>query len=335
MFKRIIFFITLLNSLSIATEISTNIVSYTTYANGAVNVYINYYQDADKDTRDKSQDWIAVYKKGTTNDWKNVINWAWVNNLLGNHPGDNYGHIFRDTHIVEAGEYEVRFFKNNSFIVDKSLSFTIKKIPSFLNKIYKAGPNTIHTNGFDGHTFTPAPKDWIGIYKENDDNTWQNVIQWGWLKDLKKYHYLNELILDKNLYQEGVKYKARYFLNNSFHTYKETEPFYMGELPDDEKDVLDVFTIKRDDGSYLIKGSVLVQYVTSSKDWIGLFKKNVEFTEKSNLIAWSYAGAENGLNGLEILKPELFENGGEYKAIFFKNDSYKKFGKVFTFTQKD
>jgi len=333
MFKQIIFIIALLSSLSIATEVSTNFELKTTYANGAVDVLIDYHRDADREIRDKSKDWVAVYKKGTSTAWQNVINWAWVKDLSGQAPGDYYGHIFRGTHIAKPGEYEVRFFKNNSFIVDKSLSFTTKQVPSFLTFIKKAGYDAILMRGFDSHEFVPAPRDWVGIYKENDDNTWQNVIQWGWLKDLKKYGTYR-LTLNKDLYQKGVKYKARYFLNNSFHTYKETEAFYVGELPDNEKKVVSFAFIEKRDGALFSRAGVYSNYIKSPNDWIGIFKNDVEFTDVSNLIAWAYVSKVNSSKTLEILKPELIESKKDYKAVFFRNNSYEKFGKAFTFKSR-
>ena len=324
---------TLLSSFSIATEVSINLGWNTPYANGAVNILIDYNKDADRDIRDKSKDWVAVYKKGTTTAWQNVINWAWVKDLHGQAPGDYYGHIFKGTHIAEPGEYEVRFFKNNSFTVDKSLSFTTKQVPSFLTSIKKAGYNAIIMQGFDNNEFVPTQQDWVGVYKENDDNTWQNVVQWGWLKDLKKYNsYM--LYLDTKLYEKGVKYKARYFLNNSFHTYKETEAFYVGELPDNEKKVFSFAFIEKRNGALFSRLGVYSNYINSPKDWIGIFKNDVEFTDRSNLIAWSYVSKANSSKTLQILKPELIESKGDYKAVFFRNDSYKKFGKSLTFKSR-
>ncbi|CAA6811457.1 MAG: Unknown protein, partial [uncultured Sulfurovum sp.] len=39
-----------------------------------------------------NQDWLAIYKQGTSTDWKNVIIWTWVDKLSRNAPMDSKIH---------------------------------------------------------------------------------------------------------------------------------------------------------------------------------------------------------------------------------------------------
>jgi len=59
------------------------------------------------------EDWVAVYRKGESNDWDNVIDWSWVKD------GDN---IF-DLSNVESGTFELRLFFDNSYHVASKTEF--------------------------------------------------------------------------------------------------------------------------------------------------------------------------------------------------------------------
>ena len=73
--------------------------------------------------------------------------------------------------------------------------------------------------------FNPNPKDWLGVYKVGDSNSWSNVKLWVWAKDLEKnpggyYHQFENV----NTIQ-GETFEVRYFLNNSFTPNKTSKPF--------------------------------------------------------------------------------------------------------------
>jgi len=63
------------------------------------------------------QDWVGIYPIGDSSDWANVIAWNWVgqgNTVLNQNPKP-----------MPTGEYEVRLFFHNSFIVEKTYRFTV------------------------------------------------------------------------------------------------------------------------------------------------------------------------------------------------------------------
>ena len=68
-------------------------------------------------------DWIALYEKNKSNAWQNVIKWAWVKDLKENEFDANDVN-FPDLMNENSPEYEIRFFRNNSFNLDTATSFS-------------------------------------------------------------------------------------------------------------------------------------------------------------------------------------------------------------------
>ena len=67
-----------------------------------------------KGAKIENSDWMAIYKLNDSNAWGNVIKWAWVKDLK-----ENTFHFDGDF----FGDYEIRFFRNNSFTVDSKSFF--------------------------------------------------------------------------------------------------------------------------------------------------------------------------------------------------------------------
>ncbi len=70
--------------------------------------------------------WVAIYKKGASNDWKNVIKWSWVKDLYSV-PSDEPAVKRYFTYTLPNGEYECRFFLNNTYKTFASFSFIADK----------------------------------------------------------------------------------------------------------------------------------------------------------------------------------------------------------------
>lgn len=153
-------------------------------------------------------DWIAIYPKGSSsNDWSNVVYWTWLH-------GERDKFIEFNP-ITEEGEYEVRAFFKNSYIVEASYSFKVIKVTTELkipyhtyteqNRIY------ISPKGFESNR-----GDWVGIYHKGVDNSWENVIAWVWIINKNHLSSFNPLPVGE--------YEARGFFKNSFKT-EATVPF--------------------------------------------------------------------------------------------------------------
>ena len=179
-----------------------------------------------EEVKPQEKDWIGIYKKGDSNAWSNVITWFWAKDF----DDGEYGSIFFHKRLhLQDGEYEARYFLNNSYVTfKKSNSITVKnsEVIGLEYREYLKGIK-IFTRGGQHH---PNQKDWIGIYKAGDDNSWGNVIEWIWAKDTH-FDPIQDLgdpykVFDlKKNYDPKEKYEARYFLNNSYTTFKKSKPF--------------------------------------------------------------------------------------------------------------
>jgi hypothetical protein len=169
----------------------------------------------------KPKDWVGLYKKDASNSWSNVIKWTWAKDYVISEDTRSGPNISFGKVNLEAGEYEVRYFLNNSFTTYRAEAFTVgnddvklRRLEiSFFNRIVNV--RFIATIWEEG--IHPNPKDWVGIYKKDTSNSWDNVIQWGWVKDRLNQGIPPEYLSFNNL--PAGEYEARYFLNNSFKTY--------------------------------------------------------------------------------------------------------------------
>lgn len=305
--------------------------------NGNIDVFIQY----EEGEVPNDKDWVAIYKKGSSTAWENVIDWGWVTNYRGIFPG-NQGHRFPAL-VLDEGEYEARVFKDNSFVLHKSISFTVKEPISNLKEV-KANYRRIDRHdeyidepGFQGvvdiHADSlqvylegltkpskPNKQDWVALYRKNDTNDWKNVIEWAWVSDLSSSFY-RWSIRELNL-EEG-DYEVRYFLNNSFDTYKKSASFYVEQHdnPHNVETLISTKVVKQDNSAY----NVEVNFEKSSanqKDWVAIFVAGKAF-KSSNVIAWSYNTTGNANGTIELSIPESYA-GKRLTAALFSNDSYRQ-----------
>lgn len=152
-----------------------------------------------------NKDWIAIYPKGSSTAWKNVVKWAWTKNK-------SEGTLtFKN---LPVGEYEVKGFYNNSYNAEVTKAFKVEQgnpngaIPILTTSkfVFKTTEDIrIKFENING-----ATNDWMGIYPADKDNSWENVIKWkfnsGGVTE-------GEANFDK--LPEG-NYEARIFYNNTF-----------------------------------------------------------------------------------------------------------------------
>ena len=324
MLKKTLLFFILFSTLILHAELIIN--SSPPNDNGAITLEIPPGQNA----LIHDNDWVGVYKKGTSTEWKNVIIWKWVREFKLNRAEYRiYSDILA---IKEAGEYEVRYFKNNSFTTYKAFNFILKGNSSPVSSLYYDDEqNNIAIVGFIKDVTQPNPTDWIGIYPKGSNNDWNNVIEWRWAKDSfpsgnqqqgeidKRY-----ISLDISQYQTNTQYEARYFLNNSFVTYKKSKPFSIKIKP------LNFFRMT----AFAQKNTVTVYLVGSDgylrpnpKDWIAIYKKGSS-NDWNNVLAWMWAKdvnikvIENSPHSkYDYLKIKL-QQGEEYEIRYFLNNSF-------------
>jgi len=275
-------------------------------------------------------DWIAIYPKNASNAWKNVIDWKWVR-LTPTEKSGRY-HIYSGAiRIKKSGEYQVRYFKNNSYKLYKAFDFNIaKKRDSFVTKLIPDMeiPNhpQIVISGFIKNVTVPAPKEWIGIFKKGDDNNWRNVIEWKWAKDTyynniqDKYHRI--MPLDSENYSADVRYEARYFLNNSYNMYLKSKPFYIPKLNKLNIEGISA-SYKNENFKFKVWLTDGTEFKHGSKDWIALYKEG-DSNDWKNVLTWGWAKDFKQLDNkhYELIKTIHLEKGKTYDVRYFKNNSY-------------
>ena len=131
---KIILSVVALSALSWSTDISS---WKTNYISGG-DVWIQL-----KDKPNNVEDWVGIYPKNASNDWKNVISWRWAKNISATQYDKGDWYKFK----LDDGAYEARFFLNNTFTVDDSMPFTVGnahppiiKKPTIGSRIIKSTP---------------------------------------------------------------------------------------------------------------------------------------------------------------------------------------------------
>ncbi len=148
------------------------------------------------------EDWIGIYPAGTSNDWDNVVSWAWTGGIVN-------GQVTLDG-VNSAGNYEIRAFFNNSFHMEAQDIITVQgNIEPSIESVkdtYDAGEDIV----VDISNAAGNQEDWVGVYPVGASNDWENVVSWAWTGG----------IVNGRVTLEGVpagNYEVRLFFNNSFN----------------------------------------------------------------------------------------------------------------------
>lgn len=146
------------------------------------------------DKPNTKEDWIGVFRKGAPSVWKNVVQWKWV--------GAASSYEFEN---LEVGEYEARFFQENSYYAQANVSFRVGKVIEVHTQkdIYQIEEPVLLRLSNQPNT----KEDWIGIFKKGTPSVWENVLQWKWVGAATSYSF------------EGLEvgeYEARFFQENSY-----------------------------------------------------------------------------------------------------------------------
>ncbi|MCK5831658.1 MAG: hypothetical protein KAH20_15290 [Methylococcales bacterium] len=86
-----------------------------------------------KNAPHNAEDWIGIYRDGTNTDWANVIAWRWVSENSQTQVDPGVWYKFSDNRLANkqnelplpVGKYVARFFLNNTYAVENSVSFNI------------------------------------------------------------------------------------------------------------------------------------------------------------------------------------------------------------------
>ena len=283
------------------------------YADGSMDILLKYHDDS-------ANDWIGIYKDGMSNEWKNVIAWKWVKDMDSGFAcptqscDESYPRFLRVQ--LEDGDYEARFFKDNSFLLDKKLDFTVSAVDSFvtdISQMYDAYLNELDIKiSGTSSSATPAPEDWIGLYQVGASTAWENVLKWAWVGD-DLFNFGSDIWSLDNTNLETGDYEIRYFLKNSFTIYKKTQPFHF--IKNNPNPVMkNVVTQTAHPYFSFVK---FKNASGNTTDWYGVFKEGV-VRNSANLRAWGY-NSNGETQGTLRLKEESF---GRYDMVWFKENTF-------------
>ena len=245
-----------------------------------------------------NEDWIAIYPKDSSNEWENIVDWAWTE-------GIEEGNISFDD--IPVGHYQLRAFFENSYTVEATCDFNVSNnLPLVALTIdkedYTDSENiTIHFSNMVGDA-----EDWIGIYPKNSSNAWENVIHWEWTGG-KRDGELTFSTLDVG------EYEVRAFFRNSFDLEKSLPFLIVHAQPNVE--------LTSSKAVYLPNELIYINFdhmLGASEDWIGIYPAGSSY-EFENVVAWkNTGGTEEGELSFEGLPT------GEYNIRAFFNNSLTK-----------
>jgi hypothetical protein len=236
------------------------------------------------------KDWMGIYAVDDNTDWKNVIDWSWAKD-----ESDSL-YEFLD---LDDGNYEARFFFNNTYKTEASVPFIVGDVVSIdiQKEIYQVNEEiVVKVAKISGN------RDWVGIYPKGSNNSWSNVVKWEWAKN------------NGNVNIDGVEageYEARLFFQNSYKV--------ESKIRFKVNDVIQA-TLSTSKNNYIEDEMVTVNVsnLSGNKDWVGIYPKNTNNSWR-NVIAWNWVTG-NGSFDLSSVRKDM--PIGEYEVRLFFNNSY-------------
>ncbi|CAA6811472.1 MAG: Unknown protein [uncultured Sulfurovum sp.] len=319
--KNILILVSILFSYSYSVEITLFNSNHDDQDGGKLDIQMKDYQETEKD-------WIAIYKRNSSNDWKNVIVWTWTNELFGVYRGDQDSKAwYNPLRGLPKGDYEARLFRKNSYIVEATLPFTVTQAEPYvyIRSSYGRYEHSIKNHFYFAPLYKENKLDWVGLYKTTDSNDWKNVKKWAWVKDLLKNpeapSYRKWNFSSSDIKKNEGEYEVRYFLNNSYLTYARSnksmliEPILrsieLGEIKQFEDNSANLEVKYRD-----IKRS-------SNKDWIALVKGDEDYYRHQNIVASQYLNHTETNGTVSFVVHPRYWEGKRLKAIIYKDDGYE------------
>jgi len=257
---------------------------------------------------ENQNNWIGLFKKDATNIWANVRSWAWIKDLpiYPIQAPNSEARKFQFQGEAD-GEYEIRFFENNSYNPHtiKTINLEASENRPFIE---------IETQNQYGDLIlksTNADKAWVGLFKKDAPSNSENILNWQWVRSIDHKTYFNTNALGNGIYE------ARLFFNNSYDLETKVE-----------------FTLNQDNNHVIFNGiqtyngegniNISINNIRQAGgEWIGVFKPNTVHII-DNLIAYAYVMGENNIE-LTTYQPELLTTG-DYTLVYFVRNSYVPFG---------
>ena len=306
MFLKKIFLLLTINSFLLSGLFASNFtVQIEKIDNNSVSIEFNstnYFGE-------NQDNWIALFKTNTPNVWANVRSWAWIKDL-SLHPTQTPNSEARKFQFQgeEDGEYEIRFFENNSYTPHTIQPITLEASQNrpFIEITVQNQYGDLILKS------TNADKAWVGLFKKDLPSTRENILNWKWVRPVDHKTYFNTNALASGDYQ------ARLFFNNTYDLEAEID-FRLNQ--EGNRVIFDGIQTYNGEGNIEVS---LSNFNHSGGDWIGVFKPNAVHII-DNLVAYAYV--PQGVNNVELItyQPELLTNG-TYTLVYFVRSSYVAFG---------
>ena len=248
-----------------------------------------------------NQDWVGIYPAGSNNEWKNVVKWSWAKDTSkSKDAGDWYE--FAD---LADGEYEARFFLNNTFVVEDAVAFSVGRDKGITVKTTKRDYGSDEDVSVTISGTLSGDKDWVGVYRKGDSSAWKNVLAWNWAKQGSV-----KLTKDKKLFREA-EYEVRLFFHNATSDDKiEAKQSFS---------VIDTVFLSTNKKRYNVGENITVNIrnqAQDNKNWIGIYPKNAS-NDWGNVLEWAWT------KGKTTVTLDGGINDGEYEARLFYKNSFK------------
>jgi len=241
-------------------------------------------------------EWIAIYPKGSSNDFGNILQWKPTN-------GNNNGSVTFDSRNV--GSYEVRVFDHYDFLISKEISVSEVVIEDNANVDTNKDRYTsdevivvTYTNlKGEGHD------EWIAIYPKASSNDFGNILQW------KPTHGNDNGSVTFDSRNVG-SYEVRVFDHADFLVSKQI-------IVNDDAIALTVETTK---DTYLRGEEIVAVFeniVVNEGNWIGIYPSGSN-NSWENALQWEYI--EDGL----LAGTQTFNAipAGDYEVRVFLNNTF-------------
>lgn len=287
MLKKIIYTAILLSGMLFATTVNTDKDIYTPDESIVVN-----YGDLQGQGEDE---WIAIYPKGSSNDFGNIVQWKATD-------GNANGTLSFNPRNI--GSYEVRVFNHYDFLISKEIT---------VSEVVAADP-TVNTNQ---NRYTSDEQivvsyenlqgngedEWMAIYPQGSSNDFGNILQW---KPTDGNANGTVTFDARNV----GNYEVRVFNHANFLVSKQFNVNDDAILP----------TVETTKNSYLADEEIVAVFenIAGEQDnWIGIYPQGSS-NEWANAVQWEYI--ENGLHdGTQTFNAIP---AGEYEVRVFLNNTF-------------
>ena len=156
-------------------------------------------------------------------------------------------------------------------------------------------------------------KDWIGIYRLNDNNDWNNVLRWNWTNSRQNG------TLTLNALNTVGNYEVRAFFNNSF----EVEAIYDFVVENGNNLIP---TVKSNKKTYKTNEVIKISFsnmLGTQEDWIGIYLQGSS-NAWENMKSWKWTnGKINGVLSFNALPKGDYEVRSFFQNSFNDEATYK------------